>query len=83
MSVIKIGEVRGELVSIGTSKAKDQERVTRALVEITSLQSRTDTQVSKSIVAIPIDFDTFDELREHVGRRVRVSFEVFPAKDGG
>jgi len=72
---VKIGELRGELLSVETSKTKSSHQVTRARVEIL-LESG-----AKVDVPIPVDLPRHDELAEHVGRQVRVSFEVFPAKE--
>jgi formaldehyde-activating enzyme involved in methanogenesis len=81
---IKIGELRGELLAIATSKGKSQQRVTRAIVEVLANIRPNEygeaEVVSKVAVSVPIDLDQYDELAEHVGRKVRVSFEVFPEK---
>jgi len=74
---IKIGELRGELVSVKTTKKKDASRVTCALVEVlANIDYGEGEIISRVVVSVPIDLDRYGELVEHVGRQVRISFEV-------
>lgn len=73
--MIKIGELRGELLSVATSKSKSSRRVTHAKIQVLGESPEAVT------VLVPIEHDQYGELAEHVGRQVRVSFEVFPVKE--
>ncbi len=72
---IKIGELRGELLAVATSKSKSSRRVTHAKVQILGESPEAVT------VLVPMEIEQSEELAEHVGRQVRVSFEVFPVKE--
>lgn len=74
----KIGEIRGELIAVATTKSKGSQRETHTLVEVLAYGGGGDSD--KVAVSVPINLDQYAELAEHVGRQVRVSFEVFPVK---
>ena len=75
---VKIGEIRGELIAVTTTKFKGSQRETHALVEV--LVYGGVGASDKVAVSVPINLDQYAELAEHVGRQVRISFDVFPAK---
>lgn len=73
----KIGEIRGELIAVATTKSKGSQRETHALVEVLVYRGGASDKVA---VSVPINLNQYAELAEHVGRQVRISFEVLPVK---